>query len=210
MISQLTDSPSRPIVSRRPPVLPPSLPRRNGTVLRKLGGFLLTRVMAWRIEGNFPDVPKMVVIVAPHTSNWDFAVGFLAYLALDIDVTWFGKHTIFTWPFGPFLRHFGGVPITRGHSASVVDAYVEEFDRRDRMVLAIAPEGTRKKVRSWKSGFYRIAVGASIPIIPVAIDYGRRVLRIDEPFEPTGSFDDDLPLIRARYEGVVARHPDQF
>ena len=166
--------------------------------------------MGWRLEGNFPDIPKMVVIVAPHTSNWDFVGGFFAYLALDLDATWFGKHTLFKWPFGAFFRHFGGIPIKRGRSASVVELYVEEFERRERMVLAIAPEGTRKKVRSWKSGFYRIAVGAKVPIVPVAIDYGRKVLKIDAPFEPTGSFDDDLPAIRARYAGVVARHPDQF
>ncbi len=179
-------------------------------ILRSIGGFLFSRAMGWRIEGSFPDIPKMVVIVAPHTSNWDFFGGFFAYLQLDLDATWFGKHTLFKWPFGAFFRHFGGIPIKRGRSASVVDLYVEEFERRDRMVLAIAPEGTRKKVRSWKSGFYRIAVGAKVPIVPVAIDYGRKVLRIDVPFEPTGSFDDDLPLIKARYAGVVARHPDQF
>jgi 1-acyl-sn-glycerol-3-phosphate acyltransferase len=166
--------------------------------------------MGWHVEGNFPDIPKMVVIVAPHTSNWDFVGGFFAYLALDLDATWFGKHTLFRWPFGLFFRRFGGIPITRGRSASVVELYIEEFAKRDCMVLAIAPEGTRKKVREWKSGFYRIAIGAGVPIVPVAIDYGRKVLKIDAPFQPSGSFDADLPKLKARYIGVVARHPELF
>jgi 1-acyl-sn-glycerol-3-phosphate acyltransferase len=175
-----------------------------------LGTILFHRAIGWRIEGNFPDLPRMVVIVAPHTSNWDFVVGILAYLALDLDATWFGKHTIFVWPFGLLLRHFGGIPIQRARAGSVVDLYIEEVERRERMVLAIAPEGTRKKVSSWKSGFYRIAVGARVPIVPVAFDYGRKAVTIQAPFFPTGSFDDDLPLLKARFNGVVARHPDQF
>jgi len=152
-----------------------------------------------------------VLIVAPHTSNWDFVVGFWAYLALDIAATWFGKHTLFRGPFGAIFRHFGGIPIHRESvsAASIVDLYVDEFERRDRMVLAIAPEGTRRKVAEWKSGFYRIAVKARVPIVPVVLDYGRRRVSIGAPFVPTGDWERDIPLIKGFFRADQALRPDQ-
>lgn len=192
------------------PTIPPSVPRRESTLGRAIGREGL-RLAGWRIEHNFPDLAKFVVIVAPHTSNWDFIVGFWAYLALDVGATWFGKHTLFRWPFGAIFRHFGGIPIHResASAGNVVDLYVEEFERRARMVLAIAPEGTRRKVTEWKSGFYRIAVKARVPIVPVVLDYSRRRVVLAPPFHPTGDWDGDILRIKSFFRADQALYPEQ-
>lgn len=163
--------------------------------------------MGWRVEGNIPDEARIVIIVAPHTSNWDFIVGFLAYLALQLDTTWFGKHSLFWWPAGSLFRYFGGIPIERSRSANVVDEYVAEFAKRDRMVLALAPEGTRSRVSGWKTGFYHIAMGARATIVPVALDYPARRVRIMTPLTPTGDIDGDVAVLRSRFTSAMARNP---
>lgn len=170
------------------------------------------RLFGWKVIGNLPDGPKGVIIVAPHTSNWDFVVGFWAYLALDLRAHWFGKHTIFAWPFGVFFRHFGGIPIHRDtRSASqAVDTYAGEFDKREQLYLAIAPEGTRKKVSEWKSGFYRIAHRARVPIVPVGLDFRLRRVIIGDAFMAGDDWDRDKGRIRALYDGVTGRHPQLF
>lgn len=168
--------------------------------------------MGWRIAGNLPDRSKGVIIVAPHTSNWDFVVGFCAYLALDLRANWFGKHTIFVGPIGAILRYFGGIPIHReSRSASqAVDTYAEEFEKRSRMYLAMAPEGTRKKVAEWKSGFYRIAVRAGVPIVPVALDFRLRRIIIGAPIAPSGDYEREIAWIKGLFDGVTPKHPEQF
>lgn len=193
------------------PSLPPSIPRRGGALGPWMGRTLL-RLLGWKVIGNFPDLPRGVIIVAPHTSNWDFVVGFSAYLALDLHANWFGKHTIFVGPIGTLFRRFGGIPIHRESraAAQVVDVYASEFATRDRMYLAIAPEGTRKKVAEWKSGFYRIAHRAAVPIVPVALDFGRSRVIIGEPFTAGGDWEADKDRIRALYDGITARYPAQF
>ncbi|MEO7966567.1 MAG: 1-acyl-sn-glycerol-3-phosphate acyltransferase [Gemmatimonadaceae bacterium] len=193
------------------PEIPPQVPRRMSESGRSFGCTGL-RVLGWRMEGNLPDEAKLVLIVAPHTSNWDFVVGFLCYLALDVGATWFGKHTIFRWPFGAVFRHFGGIPIYRDSQSagSVVDLYSDEFAKRERMVLAIAPEGTRRKVTEWKSGFYRIAVRAGASIVPVILDYSRKRIVLDAPIYPTGEWETDIVRIKGRFKAEQARHPEQF
>lgn len=166
--------------------------------------------MGWKFEGNLPDATRLVLAVAPHTSNWDFIVGFLAYLALQFDATWFGKHTLFYWPMGPVLRYFGGIPVKRTKAGNAVDLYVAEFKRRDRMILALAPEGTRRHVKEWKSGFYHIAVGAGATIVPVALDYSTRTIRFMTAMKPSGDVQRDLLAIRAMYHAKMARYPTQF
>ena len=166
--------------------------------------------MGWHIEGNFPDLGRMVVIVAPHTSNWDFVVGFAAYLAIELDASWLGKHTLFRGPAGPLLKHFGGIPVERTRATNVVDLHVAEFARRERLVFVVAPEGTRKRTAEWKSGFYRIAVGADVPVVPVALDFSRRVIAILPPFNPSGDYATDLPVLKANFTPGMARYPDNY
>jgi 1-acyl-sn-glycerol-3-phosphate acyltransferase len=168
------------------------------------------RLTGWRIEGNLPDLRKFLIIVAPHTSNWDFLYGFFAYLTLRLDATWLGKHTILRWPLGPIARRFGGAPIDRSQAANVVQAHIGEFAKRDHMALVITPEGTRKKVPEWKRGFYFIAMGASLPIVPVALDFSKKRILIGDVFVPTGDYAADLPRIKGFYSSEMARNPAQF
>ena len=191
------------------PVLPPRAPRVAARWRRSLG-MLLMRLSGWRIAGNFPDLPKVMLIVAPHTSNWDFYHGFSAYLTLQLDCTWFGKHTLFFWPLGVLARRFGGMAIDRTRSGNMVQATVEEYRRRERMCIAITPEGTRSKVAEWKLGFYRIAVEAGVPIVPVALDYSKREVTILPTFHPTGDAAADLAKIKALYSADMARSPEKF
>lgn len=166
--------------------------------------------MGWRVTGAFPDLSKFVVIVAPHTSNWDFVVGLLAYLAIEIDASWLGKHSIFRWPFGPMLRRFGGIPVDRASPHNVVEQSIAEFNRRDRLVLALAPEGTRRRVPSWRSGFYHIALGARVPIVTAALDFGNREFAVGPTYQPTGDYAADLALLASRFSVITPRRPEMY
>ena len=173
----------------------------RGWVWRALGRAYL-RLSGWRIEGAFHDDPKYVIIVAPHTSNWDFMLGVAVVFALELRVSWLGKHALFKAPFKTFLRWMGGIPVNRGASHGVVGECVRAFEAAPTLMLALAPEGTRKGVSQWKSGFYQIAVKASVPIMPVGFDYREHVVRLMPLFRPNGNLEQDLPLIQALYSQV--------
>lgn len=182
--------------------VPPLLPRSGGAITKWIGRWGL-RLVGWHIEGELPNLPKLVIIVAPHTSNWDFVIGMSARLALSLDAKWLGKHTIFRAPFGGLLRKLGGIPVDRSAPRGVVADAVLALQRSERMVIGIAPEGTRKAAGRWRSGFYHIAVGAAVPILPVALDWRTRTLRLGSPFVPTGNAEADVPLIQALYRDVA-------
>ena len=180
------------------PELPPSLPRWHEpsslarTVLSAWG---------WRIDGEFPDRAKMVAIVAPHTSNWDFIVGIVAVFALGIRVRFLIKHTVFWPPLGWFLTWCGGIPVNRQAPQGLVTQAVDIIESAPQIFLAITPEGTRKG-KQWKSGFYRIAYDAKLPILPVVFDGPARRIRLLAPFQPCGDYEADLPSLLALYAGV--------
>lgn len=155
--------------------------------------------MGWRIDGDIPDRPRMVIIVAPHSSNWDFIVGVAAKLAMRLRVTYLGKDTLFHFPLGIVMRRLGGIPVDRANASAVVSSVLAQFEDRRRMLLAIAPDGTRKPVERWRSGFYHIARGAGVPILPVALDWGTRTVRIGTLFSPTGDIEADLRELRGRF-----------
>jgi 1-acyl-sn-glycerol-3-phosphate acyltransferase len=158
--------------------------------------------MGWHVEGELPNLAKFVVIAAPHTSNWDFVVGITAKVALGIRVVFLGKDSLFRFPLGTLMRRWGGVPIDRSASHDVVSSIVAEFSRRDRMVLALAPEGTRKRVERWRTGFYHIAHAAGVPIVPVALNFGERAIQIGAPFKTSGHLEGDLAELQQRFAGV--------
>jgi hypothetical protein len=184
--------------------LPPAIPRRGGPITRAIGRAGL-KVLGWRIEGAFPNRRKMVLIAAPHRSNWDFVVGIAGKFALGIDVSWLGKHTLFRGPWGALFKRWGGIPVDRRASNDTVATIVAGFANREHLLLAITPEGTRKAVGTWKSGFWYIASGAGIPILPVAFDWDHRVIRILPPVEP-GDRDEDMREIQALYADIRGRH----
>ena len=165
-------------------------------------GRIYMRGAGWRIEGGFPEVPKCVIIVAPHTSNWDFTLGLALVFGLELRASWLGKHTIFMRPFRRLLKWLGGIPVDRRASHGVVGECVAAFGAKSHLFLAVAPEGTRKGVSQWKSGFYVIATQAGVPIMPVTFDYRDHVVRLLPLFHPTGSLEQDLPKIQALVTGA--------
>ncbi len=167
-------------------------------------------MMGWKIEGTFPDQEKLVMIVAPHTSNWDFIVGMAAMLSIKLSATWLGKHTLFVWPLGALLRWLGGIPIDRSLHKGTVDQIVDLFQNRKQLVLGLSPEGTRKRTEKWKTGFYQIALRAGLPILPISFDYSRRVVGIGSLVTPCGDLDKDLQTIAGYFSNVQAKHPEKF
>lgn len=193
----------------RAPAMPPEVPQFASRWRRWLGltGLFVFR---WRIEGQMPPLKKFVLIVAPHTSNWDFVIGLFVYFALRLDASWLAKHTALRGPWGRIGRYLGGVPVDRSQAGAVVDTCVAEFASRPGMVLAIAPEGTRRRVEEWKRGFHRIAVAAGVPIVPVALDFSARCARIGAPLTATHDYPADLRTLRGHFRAEMARYPDQY
>ena len=176
-------------------------PQRGNNITRWVGRGLLA-LFGWKIVGQIPDLPKFVIIGAPHTSNWDFPLAMLLFMALGLRVSWMGKHTFVNGPFKRLWRWLGGVAIDRRSPHGVVQQMVSAFDKRESFVLGITPEGTRQKVAQWKTGFYHIAHGANVPILPVAIDYGRRAIRLHPAFVPSGEAAADIIQIQALFTGT--------
>lgn len=180
---------------------PPALLRRIARALLSLCG--------WRVRGEPPPLKKYVLIGAPHTSNWDFPVGILALWALRIPGRWVGKHTLFRPPFGWIMRRLGGIPLNRARTRDFVPHMVEEFRRREELVLLIAPEGTRSLTPRWRSGFYHIAHGAGVPIVLGFADFGRKETGIGPVLTPTGDPEADMAKIRAFYEEKTGKRPEK-
>jgi 1-acyl-sn-glycerol-3-phosphate acyltransferase len=145
-------------------------------------------------------VPKLVAIAAPHSSNWDVVWGLLVKIGLRLDVRFIGKREAFFWPLGPILRGFGGIAIDRKHAQNVVEDMAALFAQNERLWLAIAPEGTRKKVKEWKSGFWRIAHAANVPILPVYFHYPEKTIGLGPLIHPGDDMDADMAKIREFYK----------
>ena len=198
-----------------PPWSDPCVPRLGGNVPRAHGrvaaafGRLLLGLGGWQLRGAFPDLPKAVLIVAPHTSNWDFLLGACVKLALRLGGRFVGKHTLFRGPLGPVMRGLGGIPVDRSAATGFVGAAVAELRTAERMILILAPEGTRKRT-SWKSGFWRIATEAGVPVIPVAFDYSNRQVVFLPPFSPSGDYERDLTALRGLYSARMALIPRNY
>jgi len=174
------------------------------------GSRLYMFVFRWKKEGAAPDLPKYVMIAAPHTSNWDLVMTLIMAFAFRIKVFWIGKHTIFKPPFGTICRWLGGIPVNRTRSGDTVAQSVQVFHDHEELIMVIPPEGTRKKVRYWKTGFYYIAHGANIPIVLGYVDYQRKVGGIGPAILPTGNIDTDMDIIKRFYQGIMGKHNDQW
>jgi len=187
-------------------VLGAAIPRRGSPLLRFFGRAVL-RLLGWRIEGEIPDLPKFVIAVAPHTSNWDFVVGIAAMFALDLRLAFLGKHTLFRGPFAPLLRWMGGIPVDRSTPHGVVGDAVAAFARMDRRILALAPEGTRTRGAGLRSGFLHIARGARVPVLLAALDYEARCVRLGPTVSPGDDVEAERERIAAYFAGVRGKHP---
>ena len=168
------------------------------------------RVTGWRITGEFPNLPQFVVIVAPHTSNWDFFVGVMAMFAIGFRGTFLGKHTVFRWPVSVIMRWLGGIPVDRASPHNVVEQTIDYFRSRPQMLLALSPEGTRKKLPAWRTGFWYVAKGANVPIVPAAFDYPAKTITIFPPLVPGDDIAADIAALRAHFDARMAKHPAQY
>jgi 1-acyl-sn-glycerol-3-phosphate acyltransferase len=186
------------------PSLPAAVPRSGGALGRLVGRVAL-RVLGWRIDGALPNEPRLVVIAAPHRTNWDFVVGIAAKFALGLEVSWLGKHTLFRGPLGMLLRRWGGIPVDRRTSHHTVASVIERFNTSERLIVALAPEGTRKPGAVWKTGFWHIAHGAGVPILPIAFDWNDRVVHL-LPSVATTDAEADIERFKATYARFRARN----
>ena len=166
------------------------------------------KLMGWRIEGELPRLDKFVAIGAHHTSNWDFVIFIALKFVLRLNARWFGKHSIFRWPFGGLMRSWGGIPIQRHLSLNMVEQAIQGFRDNREFILVLSPEGTRRKVERWKMGFYHIALGAGVPIVPGALDFANRRVVIGAPFQPTGDAEADLRALLAFFRPYVPKKPE--
>ena len=175
--------------------------------MSRLSAWIL-KCLGWRVTGWDPmSLRKYVLIVIPHTSNWDFPLGVLIRSSLGWDIKFVAKDTLFRWPFGGLLRWMGGYPVDRTKSNNYVEAVAEIFEENPDFRLTIAPEGTRSKVEKLKSGFYYIAQKAQVPIILVAFDYGKKLVKIADPISPNISYEDLYVLMRKFYQDVTGKNP---
>lgn len=160
------------------------------------------KIAGWNTESRPPEDKKYVLIGAPHTSNWDFPLALGTAFLLRLDFYWLGKDSLFKGPLNPVMRWLSGMPINRSKANNVVQSTIDTFNRHDRFIIVIAPEGTRSKVTEWKKGFYHIAQGAGVPISLGFLDYDRKIVGFGPTFYPTGNAEKDIEEIQAFYKGI--------
>lgn len=173
--------------------------------MRSLAKFIYFKVIGWRMTGSFPEVDKCVVIVVPHTSWVDFFLGVIVRRIINKEINYIAKKSLFKWPFGWYFRWTGGAPIDRSKSSDTVKSIAALFDERKVFRLALAPEGTRKKVSKWKTGFYHIAKEAEVPIVMVAFDFGKKEVKFSEAHWTTSNQEADFQSYYAFFKGVLGK-----
>lgn len=188
------------------PPLPPSAPRVKPNAFTRWIGRSVLRIGGWRVVGPLPDVARLVLIAAPHSSNWDGVWGFAAKLALGFEVKVLGKAQLFWWPLGPLLRRLGVIPIDRSSPQGTVEQAVDMIRRADRLWYAITPEGTRRRVEKWKSGFWKIAHEAQVPILPAYFHYPEKRIGVGPLFHTSDDMAADIAALRAWYVPWIGRN----
>ena len=186
------------------------IPKRGGTITPVIGSRLL-KLLGWRTVGDIPNVSQAVVLALPHTSYFDGLYALPGLFAIDLKVSIMGKHTLFKIPvLAQILLWLGLIPINRGHKGSVLQASIDKFKTGEPLFLGLSPEGTRDYTKEWKTGFYYLALGAGVPILPVALDYKTKEIRFLSPVYPTGDIEADLPKVYAQYKGVMPKYPERL
>jgi 1-acyl-sn-glycerol-3-phosphate acyltransferase len=191
------------------PLIPQHVPRAGSRFTHWLGNQFLRR-NGWRYQGDFPNCAKMIIAVAPHTSNWDFFVGLAVKFSLRLKIQFLGKHTIFVPIIGKLLRYWGGIPVKRTKSHGVVGQMTQVFAERDELVLCLSPEGTRKRIEKWKTGFVQIARSAKVPILLVGLDYKRKIVEIGPLIPVNDDIEEVMRQIYHFFSGINAKYPDSF
>lgn len=170
-------------------------------------GETILKLCGWSFSGEFPPHPKMVIAVGPHTSNWDFFLGVAVLFALRIKIRFLGKHTIFVPVVRNILSWLGGIPVDRRSKHGVVGQVVSEFNCSNRMILALAPEGTRSPIYPWKTGFMSIAHRAKVPVLLIGFDFKKRQIVFGPSIKTTGDFNADMAKVYEFYASVTPKYP---
>ena len=187
--------------------LPPNAPRVRPNAFTRWLGRTVLRLGGWHMVGAFPDLPRVVLIAAPHSSNWDGIWGFAAKLALGVEIQVLGKDSLFRVPvLGAVLRHMGVIPVDRSAAHGVVEQAAAMIRRADKIWFALAPEGTRKPVERWKTGFWKIARAADVPVLPAYFHYPDKVIGIGPLFQPGDDMAADIARLRAWYRPWQGKH----
>ena len=189
------------------PPIPPNMPQvpASRRFSRWLGRTIL-RLGGWRVIGTFPDIPRLVLIAAPHSSNWDGIWGMAAKMALGFDARILGKDSLFWWPLSVVLRRLGVIPLDRSKPQGVVEQSIELIRQSPQLWFALAPEGTRKPVQQWKAGFLKIAHGAGVPVLMAYFHYPERIIGIGALFHPTGDPKADMVAVRQWYRPWMGKN----
>lgn len=188
--------------------IPERLRGSRSRILRKIGRFGIN-ISGWTIKGNVPDEERIVLIAAPHTSNWDFVLAMLAIFGLNIKLRWLGKHSIFKPGFKNFFEWLGGIPVYRDNPSTLIESIVDIVKKEKSIVIAMTPEGTRKKVKRWKTGFLRIAKQTQSKILLISIDATTKSIEIGKIFNPTGDNEEDLAFIQKYYSSFRGINPQK-
>ncbi len=184
-------------------------PRWGNPFTRALGRLVLG-LFGWRLSGSLPAAPRVVAIVAPHTSYWDYVFGMAAIFALGIRMNYLAKHSAFRGPLGWFMRWTGGIPVNRSAPGGVLERALQMLRESPKLWVGVAPEGTRKRVERWKTGYHRIAMGGGVPIWPVALDYSKKTIVLMPLRTLSGDLDTDEAMLKALYDKRMARYPESF
>lgn len=181
---------------------------RNGVV--QWFGRTGLRLLGWHFEGQFSSEPRLIICGGPHTSNWDFVLAMLAVMALDMKANWLAKHTIFKPPVRKLFFWLGGIPLDRTNPAGVVEQVATEIRQSEQIIIGIMPEGTRKKVEKFKTGFLRMAHAAGCPVMPGALDYQRKAIVFGEAFAAREDFEQQAAEVQDYYRQFHPKHPEKF
>lgn len=165
--------------------------------MKTISKFILQTLLGWKIENKFPEeLKKYIVIVAPHTSWIDFPIAILVRISQKVMIHFIGKSSLFKWPFGYFFKALGGTPVYKNKSNNLVEAVVDIFNSKEEFRLGLSPEGTRKKVAKWKTGFYYIAKGANVPIVMATLDFENKKVKISAPYYITKKLEEDFKFFK--------------
>lgn len=199
----------RPLLTHKK--LGDQVPRRGGTIVPPIARGLF-RLMGWKAVGEIPNVPKAVLLALPHTSNFDGVYAIPLVLGLDLNVSIMGKDSLFKKNalLSSFFKWAGIIPINRSKKGSVLQASIDRLKSSDSLYLGLSPEGTREYTEKWKTGFYYIAHGADVPIVPVAMDYKTKEVRFMTPIYTTGDIEADMAKIVSQYKGIVPKYPEKM
>ena len=192
--------------------IPSSFRAYRPKFIQRLGKIVL-KIFGWTVKGTISDKhsqDKLVIIVAPHTSNWDGILGIATVAGLDARITFIGKHTVFKFGLGTFLRYMGGIPVDRSKPGGIIQDAIDQIKKIDGSLIAMSPEGTRSKVKEWKTGFLRIAKELNTKIIPASLDFAKKEILLGKAFTPSGNNDEYIKTLKKYYSVFKAKHPEKY